>query len=97
VAPSAAVAGLRPQHGLVPVVLAVAYGKSRSHRGQHNRGILYMPEIILCRYCKQSINKDVDDYVVMRHAAARFTEELAHAACEQKQPASFVDLGLMNG
>jgi hypothetical protein len=29
----------------------------------------YRCRIILCRYCKQSINKDVDDYVVMRHAA----------------------------
>jgi hypothetical protein len=48
-----------------------------------------MPEITLCRYCKQSINKDADDYVVMRHAADRFPEELAHAACEQKQPAPF--------
>ena len=53
-----------------------------------------MPEIILCRYCKQSINKDVDDYVVMRHAAARFPEVLAHAACEQKRPISFVGGGI---
>jgi hypothetical protein len=48
-----------------------------------------MPEITLCRYCKQSINKDIDDYVVVRQAAGRFPQEIAHAACEQKRAAPF--------
>ena len=48
-----------------------------------------MPEVILCRYCKQSINKDIDSYVVVRQADNRFPEMLAHVACEQKRPAPF--------
>jgi hypothetical protein len=48
-----------------------------------------MPEITLCRYCKQSVNRDVDDYVVVWKAVDRFPEELAHAACEQKRPTPF--------
>jgi hypothetical protein len=31
---------------------------------------------------------------VVRHAADRFPEELAHAACEQKRPAPFVGCGI---
>ena len=31
-----------------------------------------MPEVLLCRYCKRSINKDVDPYVVMRQAGDRY-------------------------
>ena len=46
-----------------------------------------MPEVILCRYCKQSINKEADQYVVIEKG--RLPEALAHAACEQKNPTAF--------
>jgi hypothetical protein len=49
----------------------------------------YMPEVILCRYCKQSINKETDAYVVIRKAEDAHPEELAHVACEQKRPTGF--------
>jgi hypothetical protein len=48
-----------------------------------------MPEVILCRYCKQPINKETDVYVVIRKAADSHPEVLAHIACEQKRPAGF--------
>jgi hypothetical protein len=48
-----------------------------------------MPEVILCRYCKRSINKEVDSYVVLRQAGDRYPEILAHAECEQSHPAAF--------
>jgi hypothetical protein len=43
-----------------------------------------MPEVILCRYCKQSINKEADQYVVIEKGSDKRPEALAHAACEQK-------------
>jgi hypothetical protein len=48
-----------------------------------------MPEVILCRYCKQPINKETDVYVVIRTAADSHPEALAHIACEQKRLAGF--------
>jgi hypothetical protein len=48
-----------------------------------------MPEVILCRYCKQPINKETDLYVVLRKAADSHPEALAHVACEQKRPQLF--------
>jgi hypothetical protein len=48
-----------------------------------------MPEVILCRYCKQSINKEADQDVVIEKGSDRRPETLAHAACEQKNPAAF--------
>jgi hypothetical protein len=48
-----------------------------------------MPEIILCRYCKQPINKETDGYVLVRNGTQRYPEELAHVPCEQKRPTSF--------
>jgi hypothetical protein len=48
-----------------------------------------MPEVILCRYCKQPINKETDAYVVIRKAADSHPEALAHVACEQKRPQLF--------
>jgi len=48
-----------------------------------------MPEVILCRYCKQSINKESDQYVVIEKGSDRRPETLAHVACEQKNPNAF--------
>jgi hypothetical protein len=48
-----------------------------------------MPEVILCRYCKQSINKEADQYVVIEKGSDRRPETLAHVACEQKNPNAF--------
>jgi hypothetical protein len=48
-----------------------------------------MPEAVLCRYCKQSINKENDHYVILRKATDRFPEDLAHVGCEQKRPTVF--------
>src|SRR5271154_5492907 len=46
----------------------------------------YTPEGILCRYCKQPIDKATDPYVLVRKATERHPEELAHVTCEQKRP-----------
>jgi len=35
-----------------------------------------MPEVILCRYCKQSINKEADQYVVLDKGSDRHPEPL---------------------
>ena len=48
-----------------------------------------MPEVIICHYCKRSINKDIDSYVVLRQPGDHYPEMLAHAECEQRRPASF--------
>ena len=48
-----------------------------------------MPEVMLCRYFKQSINKEADQYVVIEKGSDRRPEALAHAACEQKKPTAF--------
>jgi hypothetical protein len=45
-----------------------------------------MPEVTLCKYCKQSINKEADQYVVIEKGSERLPESLAHVACEQKRP-----------
>jgi hypothetical protein len=42
-----------------------------------------MPETILCRECKQPINKEVDQYVIIEKGTDRYPEVLAHVACEQ--------------
>jgi hypothetical protein len=44
-----------------------------------------MPEVILCKDCKQSINKEVDQYVILERGTDRYPEVLAHVACEQKR------------
>jgi hypothetical protein len=44
-----------------------------------------MPEVILCKDCKRSINKEVDQYVVIEKDTDRYPEVLAHVACEQKR------------
>ena len=48
-----------------------------------------MPEVTLCRYCKQSVNKDTDQYVVIEKGSDRVPESLAHVVCEQKRPHVF--------
>jgi hypothetical protein len=44
-----------------------------------------MPEVILCKHCKQPINKESDQYVVVERATDRYPEALVHVACEQKR------------
>ena len=51
-----------------------------------------MPEAVLCKDCKQSINKEVDQYVVIEKGTDRYPETLAHVACEQKRAASGIGL-----
>jgi hypothetical protein len=48
-----------------------------------------MPEVALCRHCKQPINKDTDQYVVTEKGTGRYPEMLAHVACEQRTPTAF--------
>ena len=48
-----------------------------------------MPEVILCKHCKQPINKEVDQYVTIEKGSDRLPESLAHVACEQKRPAGY--------
>jgi hypothetical protein len=48
-----------------------------------------MPEVILCKHCKQPINKETDPYVVIEKGTHIHPEALAHVACEQKSPTSF--------
>jgi hypothetical protein len=48
-----------------------------------------MPEVILCRYCKQLLNKETDSYVVLERGTDREPEALAHVACVQKRPGFF--------
>jgi hypothetical protein len=47
-----------------------------------------MPETILCRECKQPINKEVDQHVIIEKGTDRYPEVLAHVACEQKRSAA---------
>ena len=47
-----------------------------------------MPEVVLCKDCKQSINKEVDQYVVIEKGNERYPETIAHGICEQKRAAS---------
>jgi hypothetical protein len=47
-----------------------------------------MPEVILCKYCKQSINKEADQFVVVDRGTDRNPEVLAHVVCEQRRPTS---------
>ena len=47
-----------------------------------------MPETILCRVCKQPINKEIDQYVIIEKGTDRYPEVLAHVACEQKRSAA---------
>jgi hypothetical protein len=44
-----------------------------------------MPGLILCRYCKQPINKETDQYVVIEKGTERHPEALAHVRCETKE------------
>jgi len=48
-----------------------------------------MPKVTLCMHCKQVLNKDVDQYVVIDKGTDRHPEVLAHTACEQKRPSTF--------
>jgi len=48
-----------------------------------------MPEVVLCKYCKQPINKESDEYIVIEKGTDRLPEALAHVTCEQKRPAAF--------
>jgi hypothetical protein len=48
----------------------------------------FMPEVVLCKDCKQSINKEVDQYVVIEKGNERYPETIAHVICEQKRAAS---------
>jgi hypothetical protein len=47
-----------------------------------------MPEIILCKDCKQPIDKEADQYVIIEKATDRYPEVLAHGTCEQKRRAA---------
>jgi hypothetical protein len=48
-----------------------------------------MPEIILCKYCKQPINKESDEYIVIEKGTDRLPEALGHVTCEQKRALPF--------
>ena len=48
-----------------------------------------MPEVVICKYCRQSVNKENDLYVILRKGTDRYPEALAHLACEQKRPTAF--------
>jgi len=43
-----------------------------------------MPEVLLCKRCKQPLNKQTDEYVVIGKETDRRPEMLAHVTCEQK-------------
>jgi hypothetical protein len=43
-----------------------------------------MSEVTVCRYCKQPINEDADDYVII--GKTEESREIAHVACEQTSP-----------
>jgi hypothetical protein len=47
-----------------------------------------MPEITLCKDCKQPINKEADQYVLIEKGTDRYPEVLAHVTCEQKHGAT---------
>jgi hypothetical protein len=49
-----------------------------------------MPEVVLCKYCKNPITKESDEYIVIEKGTDRLPEALAHVACEQKRPMMFV-------
>jgi hypothetical protein len=51
-----------------------------------------MPEVVLCKDCKQSINKETDQYVTIEKGTDRYPEVLAHVACEQKRTAAGLGL-----
>ena len=38
-----------------------------------------MPEVILCKYCKQPINKESDEYIVIEKG----TEQTSGSACSR--------------
>jgi hypothetical protein len=48
-----------------------------------------MPEVILCKHCRQPINKETDQYVVVEKATDRYPEALVHVACEQSRSRAF--------
>lgn len=48
-----------------------------------------MPEVLLCKYCKQLLNKETDEYVIAAKETERYPEVLAHVACEQKRPGTY--------
>jgi hypothetical protein len=48
-----------------------------------------MPEIILCKHCRQPIDKEADQYVIIEKGSDRLPESLAHVPCEQKRPTGF--------
>lgn len=45
-----------------------------------------MPEVKLCRYCKQPVDKEADKYIIVDKGTDRHPEVLAHVECEQKRP-----------
>jgi hypothetical protein len=51
-----------------------------------------MPEVLLCKDCKQPINKEADQYVVIERGTDRYPEILAHVACEQKRSTAGVGI-----
>jgi hypothetical protein len=51
-----------------------------------------MPEVVLCKDCKQSINREVDEYVIIEKGTDRYPEVLVHVACEQKRAAAGLGL-----
>jgi hypothetical protein len=48
-----------------------------------------MPEVILCRQCRQPINKETDQFVVIAKETGRLPQELVHVACEQRRSHTF--------
>ena len=50
-----------------------------------------MPEVILCRQCRQpiTINKETDQFVVIAKETERLPQELVHVACEQRRSHPF--------
>jgi hypothetical protein len=68
-------------------------GEAPRHRADnHLKEALEMPEIVLCKDCKQPINKEVDQYVIIEKGTDRYPEVLAHVACEQKRAAAGLGL-----
>ena len=67
--------------------------RSHNHGAEFNlKESLQMPEVVLCKDCKQSINKEVDQYVILEKGTDRYPEVLAHVACEQKRAAGGLGL-----
>jgi hypothetical protein len=68
------------------IIIAATVEFTPTYRGERKaKGVGEMPQVVLCQYCKERVEKDQQAYVVIFKGSATAPESIAHEECYKKR------------